>query len=351
MLSMMSPHQPAKPEGVSHRSGGDRNPGDPSGHVPVLLHESLAGLRLRSGGTYVDATFGGGGHTAAILAHPVAVGRVIGIDVDPAARERGADLAARADVGTRLRMVHGNFGDLANLVPESDMGRVDGLLMDLGLSSFQLDDPERGFAFRFEAPLDMRFDPTSGPSAADLVATLPERDLANVIFRNGEEPASRRIARAVVEERTRHPITTTVQLAALVERAVGGRRGKVTHPATRTFQALRMEVNRELEMLTMALHASLDVLAPGGRLVVIAFHSLEDRIVKRFVEAERRTCVCPPEQPVCTCTTQPRLIRVGKAIKPAASELTANPRSRSAVMRIAERTAFSDGDGFGGDAR
>jgi 16S rRNA (cytosine1402-N4)-methyltransferase len=216
---------------------------------------------------------------------------------------------------------------------------LDGILLDLGLSSFQLDTPARGFAFRFDAPLDMRFDPTRGHSAADLIAELPEDALADLIWRFGEERHSRRIAAAIVRERAKSPVISTARLAAIVGEAVGGRKGRDIHPATRTFQALRIVVNDELQALQAALDAAVSVLAPGGRLVAIAFHSLEDRIVKRFVAHEAATCLCPPSQPVCTCGHQPRLRKLTGAVKPGLAETTANPRARSAVLRAAERLA------------
>jgi 16S rRNA (cytosine1402-N4)-methyltransferase len=212
------------------------------------------------------------------------------------------------------------------------------VLLDLGLSSFQLDTPDRGFAFRFDGPLDMRFDPTRGVPASELINSLPEAELADLIWRYGEEPGSRRIARAIVRERSNAPIESTAQLATIVERALGGRRGRDTHPATRTFQALRIATNDEMNALEKALAGAVDVLAPGGRLAVIAFHSLEDRLVKRFIERESATCVCPPEIPVCICNHQPRLQRVTRrAIRPGAGEAAANPRARSAVLRAAEK--------------
>ncbi|HEU0164246.1 MAG TPA: 16S rRNA (cytosine(1402)-N(4))-methyltransferase RsmH, partial [Thermomicrobiales bacterium] len=237
----------------------------------------------------------------------------------------------------RLIPVHGNFGELGELAAERGITDLDGILLDLGVSSFQLDQAERGFSFRFDAPLDMRFDPTQGESAADLVNRMDAEELATLLWRYGEERQSRRIAAAIVDARSGSAIATTSQLAEIISDAVGGRRGRGIHPATRSFQALRIAVNRELEMLDRVLDASLSLLAPGGRLVVIAFHSLEDRIVKRFVEREVATCTCPPDQPVCTCDQVPRLKRIGKPFKPSERELDENARSRSAIMRVAER--------------
>jgi 16S rRNA (cytosine1402-N4)-methyltransferase len=310
----------------------------PSGHRPVLLDEAVAALQPRPGGRYLDGTFGGGGHTRALLEASAPDGIVLALDADPAALQRAAALRQEPDIGERLIPIHGNFADLAAVVPARGQEPVDGILLDLGLSSYQLDAPERGFAFRHEGPLDMRFDPERGAPASELVNTLPERDLADLIWRYGEEPGSRRVARAIVRDRERAPIETTTRLAEVVSRALGGRRGRDIHPATRTFQALRIATNDELAVLESALAGAVDVLAPGGRLVVIAFHSLEDRIVKRFIERESAACVCPPGTPVCVCGQQPRLRKVTRrAIRPDAAEAESNPRARSAVLRVAER--------------
>ena len=310
-----------------------------SGHRTVLLEEAVTGLAPRRDGTYIDATFGGGGHTRALLDHPSPIGVVYAIDADGDAIERARTLAQEPRYQGRLVPVHGNFGSLRQIAESYGIDHADGLLMDLGLSSFQLDQPDRGFAFRFEAPLDMRFDRGAGQSARDLVNDMSEADLASIIWTLGQEPKSRQIAAAIVRARNEQPIETTTHLAEIVERAVGGRRGRATHPATRTFQAIRIKINAELESLGDALSAGCDLLAPGARLVVISFHSLEDRLVKRFIAEAAATCVCPPTQPICTCDTIPRLRRIGGAVKPTDAELDANPRSRSAIMRIAERLA------------
>lgn len=307
------------------------------GHFSVLREEAVAALAPRDGGIYLDGTFGGGGHSRALLAVRPPIGALWAVDADPAAIARAEALAAEPVAGGRLHPVHGNFGDLARLAQEHAIPPLDGILLDLGVSSFQLDEGGRGFSFRFDAPLDMRFDPTTGLSAADIVNGWDEADLADLIWRYGEERQSRTIARAIVSARSDSPITTTGQLAAIVDGALGGRRGRPTHPATRTFQALRIAVNEELDVLPRVLAAALDLLAPGGRLAVIAFHSLEDRIVKQFVDLEATACICPPEQPVCTCGHQPRLRKIGKPVKPSPHELDANARSRSAIMRVAER--------------
>lgn len=310
-----------------------------AGHLPVLRDEAIAALLPRASGRYIDGTFGGGGHTRELLTATAPDGVVLALDADPAAIARAE--AMRADgptLGSRLIPVQGNFAGMAEIAREQGLAPVAGVLLDLGLSSFQLDAPERGFAFRLDGPLDMRFDPTRGVPASELVNTLPETELADLIWRFGEEPGSRRIARAVVRERSSAPIESTAQFAAIVERALGGRRGRDTHPATRTFQALRIATNDELSVLEEALLGAVEVLAPGGRLAVIAFHSLEDRQVKRFIERESATCVCPPELPICVCNHQPRLMKVTRrAVRPSADEAAANPRARSAVLRVAER--------------
>lgn len=304
-------------------------------HTPVLLEEAVDNLVQRPG-VYVDGTFGGGGHTRAILERDPR-NRVIAFDRDEAAIERGRSV--QNEVGSdRLTLIHDTFSALANHLDALGIDCVDGVLLDLGLSSYQLDDPERGFAFRFEGPLDMRFDQSRGETAAGLIARMEETELAKLIWQFGEERRSRQIARAIVAERERRPIETTKQLAEIVARVVG--RGKSgTHPATRTFQALRIAVNHELDALAQTLTASVERLRPGGRLVVISFHSLEDRMVKQFIAREAASCVCPPEQVVCTCNTTPRLRRCGSGRKPSSAEQARNPRSRSAVMRVAERLA------------
>jgi 16S rRNA (cytosine1402-N4)-methyltransferase len=304
-------------------------------HKPVLLEEAVDHLIWRSGGAYVDGTFGGGGHTRQILSRDPE-SRVIAFDLDSSAADRARDL--QREVGTdRLTIVHDSFATMAEHLDGLGIDQVDGVLLDLGMSSYQLDDAERGFAFRFEGPLDMRFDQSRGQTAAELIVTADEAELADIIWRYGEERRSRQIARAIVAERDRKPIETTSRLAEIVTRVVGRGKGG-TNPATRTFQALRIAVNREFEALEQALAASVDRLAPGGRLVVIAFHSLEDRIVKQFITREAATCICPPGQVICTCDTTPRLRRIGSKQKASTNEQAENPRSRSAIMRVAERT-------------
>lgn len=301
------------------------------GHAPVLLEEVLQHLAVAPGGRYIDATVGAGGHAGAILEASAPDGRLLGLDADPEA----VSLARRRLLpwGDRCTLVVANFRHLAQVAVEHGFGEVDGVLLDLGVSSVQLASPRRGFSFQSEGPLDMRFDPRQGPSAADLVNRLSEEELAEVLWRYGEERAARRIARAIV---ARRPITCTRELADLVAEVVP-RTGKI-HPATRTFQALRIAVNDELAALTEALPQAVQVLRPGGRVVVLSFHSLEDRQVKRFFLREARDCLCPPELPVCQCGHQATLrVITAKPVRPRPEEVRANPRSRSARLRAAER--------------
>ena len=290
------------------------------------------------GGRYLDGTFGGGGHTRALLAASAPDGRVLALDADPAAIARGEQL--RAEFGSRLHLREGNFADLGRFAREEGFVPIDGILLDLGLSSFQLAEGGRGFSFASDGPLDMRFGPSATETAAAIVNGRDETELADLIFRYGEERWARRIARAIVRERERAPIETTAALAALVARSVasaGAGRERI-HPATRTFQALRIAVNQELSVLEEALAGALAVLAPGGRLAVIAFHSLEDRIVKQFMRREATDCLCPPGLPVCVCGHLATLRLVErKGLRPGEAEIAANPRSRSAIMRVAER--------------
>ncbi|MCX8068855.1 MAG: 16S rRNA (cytosine(1402)-N(4))-methyltransferase RsmH [Anaerolineae bacterium] len=308
----------------------------PAVHIPVLVNAVLSWLQVCPGGVYIDGTVGGGGHAEAILTASAPDGRVLGLDRDPQALEFAWGRLSR--FGDRVTLRHGSFAHLAALA--ADFAPADGVLLDLGLSSLQLADPERGFSFTQEGPLDMRFDPTEDvPTAADLVNTLSVKELTDVLYRYGEERQARRIAEAIVAAR---PLHTTTELARLVERVVGGRRERI-HPATRVFQALRIAVNRELEALEAALPQALDVLKPGGRLVVISFHSLEDRIVKQFLQRESRDCLCPPEIPVCVCGHRARLrILTPKPVRPDEAEVAANPRARSARLRAAEKKGDTD---------
>jgi 16S rRNA (cytosine1402-N4)-methyltransferase len=293
------------------------------------------------GSLHIDATLGGGGHTERILEATNPDGRLLGLDADPAAIAR-VEARLRARFGDRLVLRQSNFRQLPTVAPSAGFGAVDGCLFDLGLSSFQLADRARGFGFRAGGPLDMRFDPSRGVPASELLATLDVAELTALFRRYGEEPKAPRIARAIVEARHVAPIGTAEELAALIERALppNPRQPRRTHPATRAFQALRIAVNEELDALEAGLHAALDLLRPGGRLVVLSYHSLEDRIVKRFIQSERRGCVCPAEVPVCVCGRNPRLRLITRpSLTPTAAEISANPRARSARLRAAERLA------------
>jgi 16S rRNA (cytosine1402-N4)-methyltransferase len=321
-------------------------------HTPVMLSEVLRALDVQPGGRYIDCTLGGGGHAAAILEHSSPGGQLLGIEADPSALEVAKERLQYFKASTLL--VNDNFANLQTICIKYDFFPVHGILMDLGLSSMQLSEQGRGFSFQYDAPLDMRVNPAQKLSAADIVNTYPVAKLAEILKTYGEEPFSARIAGSIVNAR---PLTTTLQLAGLIEKTVG-RRGKI-HPATRTFQALRIAVNHELENLESALRQAVDMLGYQGKLVVISYHSLEDRIVKQFMQKEARGCICPPSAPVCTCDHEPRLsILNKKVITPTEVELRANPRSRSAKLRIAARIAMrndtytipEDNDFFNTDA-
>jgi 16S rRNA (cytosine1402-N4)-methyltransferase len=323
-----------------------RDPGGPrrtvedqeEGHLPVMVEEVMTALSPAPGSFQVDATVGGGGHALRILEATSPDGRLLGLDADPAAIERTSRRLGR--FGERVVLRHANFSQIADEARDAGVAPVDGVLMDLGLSSYQLADDARAFSFRAEGPLDMRFDPTRGVPASDLIASLGEDELGDLFRRFGEEPAARRIARAIVAARRIRPIRTGAELAAVVETvsptpARGRRR---IHPATRVFQALRIAVNQELETLPEALQGVLTILRPGGRLAVISYHSLEDRIVKRFIAMERKGCTCPPELPVCVCGRKPRVAPVGsQPLMPSADEIARNPRARSARLRACRR--------------
>jgi 16S rRNA (cytosine1402-N4)-methyltransferase len=311
------------------------------GHLPVLVDEVMSTLAPAPGSLQIDATVGGGGHTERILDASSPDGRLLGLDADGAAIAR-VDDRLRPRFGDRLVLRQANFREVGTVAPEAGFGAVDGCLFDLGLSSFQLADVERGFGIRAGGPLDMRFDTSRGVPAAELLATLDTTELTALFRRYGEEPHAPRIARAIVEGRRTAPVSTAEELAGLIERvAPGAPRGRRRiHPATRVFQALRIAVNEELDALQEALAAAVELLRPGGRLVVLSYHSLEDRIVKRFFQAERRGCVCPPELPVCVCGRNPRLRLVTRrSVTPSQAEIATNPRARSARLRAAERLA------------
>ncbi|WP_398307316.1 16S rRNA (cytosine(1402)-N(4))-methyltransferase RsmH [Zoogloea sp.] len=301
-------------------------------HITVLLHEAVEALAIRPDGIYVDGTFGRGGHSRAILARLGPSGRLIAFDRDPVAVAAG-----QAVQDPRFELVHAPFSDFAAALAERGVEQVDGVLLDLGVSSPQLDEAERGMSFRFDAPLDMRMDTTRGVTAAEWLAEAPVADITRVLREYGEERFAYEIAKAVVAARAGGHVATTGQLAALVEKTVRTREPG-QHPATRTFQALRICVNQELEELSLVLPQVVAALAAGGRLVVISFHSLEDRIVKRFMRDESRPPQLPARLPVRAADLpKPRLGLVGKPVRPSDAEVAANTRSRSAVMRIAER--------------
>jgi 16S rRNA (cytosine1402-N4)-methyltransferase len=303
-----------------------------SGHISVLYQVVLEYLSIKPGGSYLDGTVGAGGHAAAIMEASAPDGRLLAMDRDPAALTFAGERLA--PYGERVTLVRASFDQMGELAPRRGFGQVDGILLDLGLSSRQLDDPARGFAFRFDGPLDMRLDPDAELTAATLVNESSLEELADTIRRYGEERENRRIARAIIAAR---PLSTTGELAGVVSGAVR-RKERGIHPATRTFQALRIAVNKELDALSSALPQAVCLLRPGGRLAVIAFHSLEDRIVKQFFRQEARNCLCSPEQPICTCEHEATLnILTHKPIRPSEDEVGRNPRSRSARLRVAER--------------
>ena len=308
-----------------------------SSHIPVLLSETLRMLAVQPGGRYIDCTLGGGGHAAAILDHSSPGGQLLGIDADPnsikIAQER------LQNYKDSILLVNDNFVNLHSICIKYDFFPVHGLLFDLGLSYNQINSNGRGFSFQYDAPLDMRFSPGQKVTAADIVNTTSEERLAYLIKTYGEEVYSHRIANSIIKER---PVETTRQLARIIEKAIG-RRGKI-HPATKTFQALRIAVNHELEHLETALRQAIDLLGYDGRLVVITYHSLEDRIAKQLFQKEARACICPPDIPACICGHVPRIKIINKkVITPTVTEIDINPRSRSAKLRAVERV-ISHGD-------
>lgn len=342
-------------------SAGDAGEFPSAYHLPVMAEEVVRGLTVANGGVYLDGTLGEGGHSQAILesgpqdsslqeckqerepdsrqSDPDVQGSaslVIGIDVDG----RSVAAAARrlSRFGPRFLPLHGSYTDMVSLAAEHGINQVDGVLLDLGFSSRQVDRPGYGLSFLSDEPLDMRYDASQELDAAALVNSAAESELADLLRRYGEERRARAIARAIVRERTRRPISTTAELAGLVERTVGRRPGHRLHPATRVFQALRIAVNGELENLQAGLEAAVAMLRPEGRLAVIGYHSLEDRIVKNFIVHQSAVCVCPPGLPVCVCGQEPALAIVNRRIiRPSAEEVAFNPRSRSARLRLARR--------------
>jgi len=306
-------------------------------HVPVLLQEAIKALAVQPGGRYIDCTLGGGGHALAILEHSSPGGQLLGIDADPEAiKAAGARLE---DYTSSILLVNENFANLQANCIKYDFFPVHGILFDLGLSSLQLNGNGRGFSFQHDAPLDMRISPSQEVTAADIINTSSEAELAHLIRTYGEEGYSHQIVRRIMSER---PIRTTLHLTRTIERAIGRRRSRI-HPATKTFQALRIAVNHELEHLETALRQAIELLGCGGRLVVISYHSLEDRIVKQFTQREARDCICPPGTPVCVCGHKARLRLINKrVITPSPSEIQLNPRSRSARLRAAEHIITQD---------
>lgn len=306
-------------------------------HEPVLLKEAVASLNLKPGGIYVDGTVGGGGHAGEILRETAPDGILIGIDADAEAIRASA--ARLAVFGGRKILVQGNFADMDTILTKLGKTEVDGILLDLGVSSHQLDKAERGFSFQTDAPLDMRMDVAQDFSAYDLVNTAAERELTQIIRDYGEEPAARRIARSIVARRKTAPLQTTAELAALIAKSVPRTSGRrKIHPATKTFQAVRIAVNRELASLTRAIATGAGLLCPSGRFSIISFHSLEDRIVKNAFSAREGRCVCPPDFPRCVCQPVATLrVLTRKPVRPGDEEIAANPRARSARLRTAER--------------
>ncbi len=307
-------------------------------HQPVLMNQTLNSLKLRPGGVYLDGTLGGGGHTEAILQATEPDGKVIGLDQDDEA------LAAASQrlkpFGERFCPIRANFAEMEQVLAAEGIAGLDGVLLDIGVSSHQLDEPDRGFSYMQDGPLDMRMDRRGGQTAADLVAELSESELANLIYRYGEEKFSRRIARRIVEQRAQTPIESTKQLAELISAAIPAaqRRKEKQHPAKRTFQALRIAVNDELGVLERGLVAAFASLKSGGRLSVITFHSLEDRIVKNYFAGLAKGCECPPEFPVCVCGKQPQALLITRRPQTATEdELQSNPRARSAKLRTVEK--------------
>ncbi|PIF02941.1 MAG: 16S rRNA (cytosine(1402)-N(4))-methyltransferase [Desulfococcus sp.] len=325
-------------------------------HVSVLLEPMIRNMKPRSSGVYADCTLGGGGHTRALLAACAPGGRLIALDRDAAAIQNSRPLEALS--GGRLRLFHAPFSRLADCMAESGIDALDGIMADLGLSTFHLNGSGRGFSFERDEPLDMRMDERTARTAADIIRETGEDDLADLFRRYGEERFSGRIARRIVAERRHHPVDTSRRLAEIITSAVPGPkpgrekkgrnhtgRKKPVHPATRVFMALRIAVNGELDQVTRLMTDAPDLLAPGGRLCVISFHSLEDRIIKQRMAAEEKGCTCPPRLPGCVCGKKTRLRRVfRKSIPPSPEEVAANPPSRSARMRVAERL-FPDGAG------
>ena len=302
-------------------------------HEPVLYKEILQALEPQDNKLYVDGTLGAGGHSLGILEACAPNGKLLGLDVDPQALSLARETLAPHE--RRSILLQRSYTTLEATLKEIDWSLVDGIVLDLGASSMQFDTPERGFSFRVDAPLDMRFDPTRAQSAADIVNTYSEAELAEIIFRYGEERASRKIAKAILRKR---PVRTTFELASIIKGVMPNSKRMRVHPATRTFQALRIAVNNEMGAIESVLPQAMRVLAPGGRLAIISFHSLEDRLVKQYFRKESKDCLCPPKQPVCTCGHKASLKEINrKPIYPSEEEVARNPRARSARLRVAEK--------------
>jgi 16S rRNA (cytosine1402-N4)-methyltransferase len=314
---------------TGHESDGDYG----VAHLPVLLTETVGQLILQENGVYMDGTTGDGGHSQAILRAQPQVKTVLGIDWD--SRSMEISQARLAEFGERFVSVHGNYADMVSLAAEQGITEVNGILLDLGFSSRQIENPGYGLSFQTDEPLDMRYDLDGDVTAEEIVNTYKERELGQLIRRFGEEPRGMSIARAIIKER---PVETTVQLANIIVGVLGRRPDQRVNPATRTFQALRIAVNEELTNVENGLDAAVSMLATRGRLAVISYHSLEDRIIKSFFNREAATCVCPPSLPVCICATTPRIKIINRrVIKPSSEEIQSNPRSRSAKLRVVQR--------------
>lgn len=309
-----------------------KNKPSPAPHIPVLYHEIINALAPYSGGLYIDGTLGAGGHALGILDASTPDGKLLGLDLDSHALVIANQRLSMFK--NRIFVRQGSYVDMASFVREIGWFFVDGIILDLGVSSIQLDTKERGFSFLYDAPLDMRFSDQTSYNAADLVNSLAENDLANIIWKYGEEKYSRKIARIICQNR---PIYTTFELANLVKKAYGNQYSQI-HPATRTFQAIRIAVNQEMQAIESVIPQAIHLLKPGGKLAIISFHSLEDRIVKSIFRTESKDCICPPDQPICTCKHIKSIKEVNrKPIEASPEEITNNPRARSAKLRIAEK--------------
>lgn len=301
-------------------------------HIPVLYHEIINALAPYSGGLYIDGTLGAGGHALGILKASNPNGKLIGLDLDPQALVIANQFLSQ--FRDRVFIRQGSYIDMASFVKEIGWFLVDGIILDLGVSSIQLDSKERGFSFLYDAPLDMRFGDQTSINAADLINSLTENDLANIIWKYGEEKYSRKIARIICQNR---PVNTTFELANLIKKAYGNQHSQI-HPATRTFQAIRIAVNQEMQAIETVIPQAISLLKPGGKLAIISFHSLEDRIVKSIFRTESKDCICPSDQPICTCKHIKLIKEVNrKPIEASPEEISNNPRSRSAKLRIAEK--------------